>query len=106
MGRRVAIGIALDTRYSVLAGLLPEGEDLRVVALLERLGLRIWHPALAREKGGRLAILEGLREFREHLGGALTVTLLAGIGEGVEVHEMDEDLVARAIRWLAAREGG
>ena len=105
-GEAVAIGIALDTRYSVLAGLLPEGEDARVVSLLERLGLRIWHPALARQVDGRFEILAGLREFREHLGGELTVTLLAGIGRGVEVHEMDPELVAQAIAWLAAREGG
>ena len=105
-GEAVAIGIALDTRYSALAGLLPEGQDVRVVTLLERLGLRIWHPALAREIDGRLAILEGLRDFREHLGGELTVTLLAGIGKGVEVHAMDPELVARSIAWLGAREGG
>ena len=29
-GEAVAIGIALDARYSVLAGLLPEGEELRI----------------------------------------------------------------------------
>ena len=105
-GEAVAIGIALDTRYSVLAGLLPEGEDIRVVSLLERLGLRIFHPALVREANGRLAILNGLNEFREHLGGELTITLLEGIGRGIEVHEMDQALVAQAIAWLAAREGG
>jgi 3-dehydroquinate synthase len=106
-GEAVAIGVALDTRYSVLAGLLPEGEDLRVVTLLERLGLRIWHPALQRTiEDGQLAILAGLREFREHLGGELTVTLLEGIGAGIEVHEIDFDLVEQAIGWLHAREGG
>jgi 3-dehydroquinate synthase len=106
-GEAVAIGIALDTRYAVLAGLLPEGGDERVAALLERLGLRIWHPALSRTgEDGRLAILRGLEEFREHLGGDLTVTLLSGLGTGVEVHEMDPGKVALALDWLRAREGG
>jgi 3-dehydroquinate synthase len=41
--------------------------------------------------------MEGLREFREHLGGELTVTLLSGIGVGVEVHEIDEALMLRSI---------
>ena len=48
-------------------------------------------------------MLAGLREFREHLGGELTVTLLAEIGRGVEVHEMDETLILEAIGWLEAR---
>jgi 3-dehydroquinate synthase len=103
-GEAVAIGIALDTRYSVLRGLLPEADAQRVYALLEHLGFRLWHPALhGRTTDGRLAVLEGLREFREHLGGELTVTLLAGLGRGLEVHEMDEALVREAIDWLAAR---
>jgi hypothetical protein len=29
--------------------------------------------------------------------------LLAGIGRGIEVHTMDEALIARAIRWLKER---
>ncbi|MFS2014080.1 3-dehydroquinate synthase [Azospirillum sp. CT11-132] len=104
-GEAVAIGIALDTRYSVLAGLLPEGEDLRVAVLLEHLGFRLWHPALARvDAAGRPQVLAGLEEFREHLGGRLTITLLAGIGRGIEVNAMDAALVESAIGWLSARE--
>jgi len=50
-------------------------------------------------------ILEGLDEFREHLGGALTITLLAGIGSSVEVHEMDTERVRQAMLWLKERAG-
>src|SRR5690606_4062586 len=79
-GEAVAIGVALDTRYSVLAGLLPEGDDRRVRALLERLGFDLWHDACdARGPDGRRSLLAGLEEFREHLGGELTVTLLRAI---------------------------
>jgi 3-dehydroquinate synthase len=103
-GEAVAIGIALDTRYSVLAGLLEPGAEERVCALLELLGFRLWSPALeARTAEGGLAVLAGLQEFREHLGGELTVTLLEAIGRGVEVHAIDESLVVEAIRWLAER---
>ena len=106
-GEAVAIGIALDARYSVLAGLLEPGLDERIVVLLEGLGFRVWHPALERVgPDGRPAILAGLDEFREHLGGELTVTLLAGIGTGVEVNRIDPALVAEAMAWLAAREAG
>ena len=106
-GEAVAIGIALDARYSVLAGLLAEGEDERIVVLLETLGLRIWHPALENTgPGGALSVLTGLQEFQEHLGGELTITLLGEIGTGVEIHKMDPDLVRQAIGWLKARERG
>jgi 3-dehydroquinate synthase len=103
-GEAVAIGIALDARYSVLAGLLAEGEDRRICALLEHLGFRLWHPALeARGADGNLAVLDGLREFREHLGGDLTVTLLQDIGSGIEVHAIDEARMLAAINWLKER---
>jgi 3-dehydroquinate synthase len=105
-GEAVAIGIALDARYSVLAGLLAEGQEERICTLLEHLGFRLWHRALeAKRPDGCLAILEGLREFREHLGGELTVTLLAGIGRGIEVHEIDETTMLAAMRWLQQRDG-
>jgi 3-dehydroquinate synthase len=104
-GEAVAIGIALDARYSVLAGLLAAGEDERICSLLELLGFRLWHPSLeARHPDGAFAVLGGLRDFREHLGGELTVTLLAGIGAGVEVHTMEEPLILDAIGWLKQRD--
>jgi 3-dehydroquinate synthase len=103
-GEAVAIGMALDARYSVLAGLLAPGEEERICALLEYLGFALWHPALERlSSSGKWTILEGLEEFREHLGGELTITLLAGIGTGVEVHEMDTARVREAMQWLKLR---
>ena len=103
-GEAVAIGLALDARYSVLSGHLAPGEEARVHALLVELGLPVWHPMLeSLDAGGQHAVLCGLRDFREHLGGELTITLLAAIGRGIEVHEMDEALILQAIGWLKAR---
>jgi 3-dehydroquinate synthase len=45
-------------------------------------------------------VIAGLADFQEHLGGELTITLLAGIGRGVEVHVMDDALIEQSIRWL------
>jgi len=105
-GEAVAIGMALDARYSVLAGLLAPGEEERICALLEYLGFELWHPGLAQASAaGKWVILEGLDEFREHLGGELTITLLAGIGTGVEVHAMDTERVRQAMLWLKQRAG-
>lgn len=106
-GEAVAIGMALDTRYSVLSGLLPRGEECRVTSLLADLGFNLWHPALAqRDAKGVRCILSGLRDFQEHLGGELTITLLSEIGFGVEVHEIDPTLVELALDWLKARGSG
>jgi 3-dehydroquinate synthase len=103
-GEAVAIGIALDARYSVLTGLLAAGQEARICTLLEHLGLRLWHPALESTRpDGSLALFEGLREFREHLGGELTVTLLEGVGRGIEVHEIDDVRMRAALRWLKER---
>lgn len=106
-GEAVAIGIALDARYAVTSGLLSTGKEERIARLLERLGFRLWHPALAmRDALGRHTVLQGLREFREHLGGELTITLLRDLGAGLDVHAMDEQRVLDAIAWLEQRTGG
>ena len=103
-GEAVAIGMALDARYSVLAGLLASGGEDRICFLLEHLGFDLWHPALQKHNAeGGSEILVGLRDFREHLGGELTITLLAELGVGIEVHEMDETLIAQSIDWLHDR---
>jgi 3-dehydroquinate synthase len=105
-GEAVAIGMALDARYSVLCGLLPAGDEERICALLEYLGFNLWHAALAKTgASGEWAILEGLKDFQEHLGGELTVTLLAALGTGIEVHEIDRERMRQAMTWLKDRAG-
>ena len=106
-GEAVAIGLALDARYSVQIGMLRSGGEERVHALLKRLGFHLWHPALeSRDSQGHWQLLRGLEEFREHLGGELTITLLRDIGVGEEVHQMDTDEILRALVWLRRQEYG
>jgi 3-dehydroquinate synthase len=94
-GEAVAIGMAIDTHYSWRAGFLDAAAVARVLRLLQRLGFQLWDDALDGD-----AVLAGLDEFREHLGGELTVTLLAGIGRGHEVHVMDPQVVRASIAEL------
>lgn len=97
-GEAVAIGIALDSRISVLTGQLDEASQERIWDTLLGVGFPLWHDALTEaDSDGRLAVIRGLDQFREHLGGELTVTLLEAIGRGVEVHEIDEAMVGEAI---------
>ncbi len=100
-GEAVAIGIALDTVYSHLVGWLPEYDMERVLHLEKKIGFSLYHPLLA-VGDSRNNIFEGLNEFREHLGGRLTIMLLESIGKGVETHEMDEQLMGKAIQMLEA----
>jgi 3-dehydroquinate synthase len=103
-GEAVAIGMALDARYACESGWLAEPALEALCVLLERLGLRLWDEALALEDAcGRPRVLDGLEEFREHLGGRLTVTLLAEIGKAFDVHEIDLERMARALAWLRER---
>lgn len=97
-GEAVAVGIALDSVYSHLAGMLSETGLRRILGLFSELGLETYVPELEDP-----AVIAGLGEFREHLGGQLTIMLLEGVGHGREVHEMDEALVRRAAD--ALREG-
>ncbi|AKP50718.1 3-dehydroquinate synthase [Cyclobacterium amurskyense] len=94
-GEAVAIGIALDTTYSFLSGMLSENELNRVLKVITDLGFDLYLPELSGE-----VLLQGLEEFREHLGGELTIMLLDKIGHGVEVHEMTEALIVKAIEKL------
>jgi 3-dehydroquinate synthase len=101
-GEAVAVGIALDCVYSHLAGMLSEPHLNRILTTIEDVGFDLYHPDLGRvdEESGKLAIVKGLMEFREHLGGRLTIMLLERIGKGVEVHHIDPVLVAKAVDWL------
>ena len=106
-GEAVGIGIALDTTYSHLAGFLGEAEWRRVINLLIALGVRIYAPELDDRldtPDDQGCILGGLAEFREHLGGRLTIMLLKGIGEPFDVHEIRTDLLARSIDTLKSLE--
>lgn len=94
----VAIGLALDVLYSVEVGLVPSSHAERVLAVISGLGLATFHPALDRRDAcGRRIVLDGMEEFREHLGGGLAVMMLGGIGRGVDVHEIDTEVLGRCI---------
>jgi 3-dehydroquinate synthase len=103
-GQAVAIGIALDVTYSKRMEYLDANSAERVLRLLEDLGFELFTPELMLTAGrNQLVILSGIEEFREHLGGQLALTLLRGIGEGFEVHDLDLARVAESIRELQTR---
>ncbi len=104
-GEAVAIGMAVDLLYSVRIGLLDRATGDRILNLIESVGFRLWSDFLDQNDAasGKPVILAGLEEFREHLGGKLTITLIPEIGQKIEVHEMDEVQVLGALNDLEAR---
>ncbi len=95
-GEAVGIGVAIDCFYSHLKLGFPLQDVHRVCQCLDDLGLPLWHEALAPLD----RLLGGLEEFRQHLGGRLTINMLRGIGESVDVHEIDHQTMAEAIEML------
>lgn len=98
-GEAVAVGVAVDTVYSSLIHGFPAEDVDRVLTSLEQLGLLIDHPALQQTE----VLFDGLEEFRQHLGGRLTLTMLAAIGRPIEVHEIDRQRMAQAIQIVQNR---
>ncbi|MBI5016401.1 MAG: 3-dehydroquinate synthase [Deltaproteobacteria bacterium] len=97
-GEAVALGVALDSLYSYRRGLLSREDLEQIFEVLEGVGFRLHHPGLA-----GLDIAAALEEFREHLGGSLSITLLAGLGRGVEVGEIDCRLMEQCVEALGER---
>jgi 3-dehydroquinate synthase len=105
-GEAVAIGIAVDLLYSVRVGILDRPTAERILQLIEAIGFTTYAPQLLESSAqGEAIILAGLEEFREHLGGELTITLVPSIGQKIEVHEMDRSQILAAVKELRDRHG-
>lgn len=103
-GEAVSVGVALDTLYAAKIGFLSMIDAERVLAVIQGLDLPVWHEALElRDRKGRRRVFNGLEEFREHLGGELTVLLLKEAGVGVDVHEIDETVWEECAEELKVR---
>jgi len=95
-GQAVAIGIALDAQIAHGMGLQEASTTRRILEVLRALGLPTTHPLL--EPATRL--IEGLEQFRQHLGGRLSVPLITIPGAFREVHEIPAGVVETAVRAL------
>ncbi|MGC8742363.1 MAG: 3-dehydroquinate synthase [Verrucomicrobiia bacterium] len=101
-GEAVAIGIALDAIYCYYAGLIKDFQTIStIVELLKKIRFNIYEPEIEmKDNNGNYALLGGLDEFREHLGGKLSITLITDIGKSIEVDKMDTALIEKSIKKL------
>ncbi|MFN6944298.1 MAG: 3-dehydroquinate synthase [Cytophagaceae bacterium] len=99
-GEAVAAGIALDCAYAYLIKLLSKEDLGRILSVLKQVGFKLFFEEMLVVIDERNALLNGINEFREHLGGRLTIMLLEEIGKGKEVHQISEDIMLQAIKLL------
>lgn len=94
-GEAVAKGMALDVMYAYLQELITYEVLDRIFSVMEALGFQLDIPL--KDERELAELLNGIQEFREHLGGELTITLLTGIGKKHDVHEIDLESMKYAI---------
>ena len=103
-GEAVAVGMALDGLYANALGLLSDADTQRVMSLLRKLGFNLCPPELSlQDAQGRSPLLLGLEEFRQHLGGQLSIPMLNRIGQSVDLHEIDGAKMQAALLRLSTR---
>ncbi|MFL1494577.1 3-dehydroquinate synthase [Pseudomonas antarctica] len=103
-GEAVAVGMALDGLYANALGLLSDTDTQRVMNLLRKLGFNLCPPELSLiDAQGRSPLLLGLEEFRQHLGGQLSIPMLNRIGQSVDLHEIDSAKMQAALQRLVSR---
>lgn len=95
-GEAVAIGVAIDCIYSSMKFGFPESDMMKVLECLTAIGMPLWHESLLPID----RLMQGLEEFRQHLGGRLTITMLRGAGDPINVHEIDHAAMKIAIERL------
>ncbi|KSA11999.1 3-dehydroquinate synthase [Maribacter dokdonensis] len=97
-GEAVAKGIALDVTYAQLVGLISEEDLQHILDVMIAIGFDLSLPVQNDDKIEQL--LNGIEEFREHLGGQLTITLISDLGVKYDVHTIDMELMSKAITKL------
>ncbi len=105
-GEAVAVGMAIDVIYARRTGLLPEVQAERILGVICGLGFELFTPVKEiRSATGRQDMLDGLEEFREHLGGRLSIPMIRAPGVRLEIHEIEGAVVKAAFDELRERYG-
>jgi 3-dehydroquinate synthase len=105
-GEAVAVGMAMDLIYARRVGLLPETTTERILKVIQGLGFDLFAPVREiRGPSGKQDMLDGLEEFREHLGGRLSIPMIRAPGDRLEIHEIDGAVVKAAFDELRQRYG-
>jgi 3-dehydroquinate synthase len=107
-GHAVATGIAIDLLYAQHQKWIAPERVSEILACMTTIGFRLWRPILLRKnpETDRYLILEGIEEFREHLGGSLNITLIQEAGIPFQIDTLDSTGVMQAVFSLRDRFSG
>lgn len=98
-GEAVAIGIMLDMTIAKNRGLISKEEYKLVYHGLKDCGFLLWHPMLDKKEDDKsLRVYHGLEEFRQHLGGMLTLIMPNHLGNSCQIHSISYDEVEQAVQ--------
>jgi 3-dehydroquinate synthase len=98
-GEAVAIGVAIDTHCASYLGLVSAEECEYVCNAMKKCGLSLWHDSLLKGSSwDQLEVLAGIEQFREHMGGRLTIAMPLGLGAYTDINDLPHDLVIQAIK--------
>ncbi|MBV8782005.1 MAG: 3-dehydroquinate synthase [Phycisphaerae bacterium] len=92
-GHAVAIGMAIDALYAGRAGICAPSLSQRIVHCLRALQFPLTRPAPISTED----VLSGIDEFREHLGGALSIAMVPEIGQRIEISEINREIMRGCI---------
>ena len=92
-GEAVAIGLGIDAALAVELGRATSDFQRRVLSVLHHFGFTLDHAQLDDPH----ALFVGIEQFRAHLGGGLTLTLVAEPGVPFDIHDADFALISGAI---------
>lgn len=87
-GFAVAIGIAIDCTYAFLTNLLKKKLWQKVIETLLSLNFYIYNKKIKINKKN-IFFEKSLNEFKEHLGGKLTITLLKDLGKKITINSIN-----------------
>jgi len=99
-GEAVAKGIALDVTYSFLIKKISENTLDDILTVMLAIGFDLNFPEDEEQIN---EMLLGIEEFREHLGGKLTITLIDEIGKKTDVHAIDFSIMKQAVQLLKTK---
>lgn len=101
-GSAVATGILIDAAIAVQRGLIAEFLFQQIHDFFSFLEFDVFPAELSEFlPNGSPAILKGLEEFREHLGGDLQITLPNGIGSLIQTDYIDDNEVITALKKMS-----
>ena len=100
-GEAVAVGIVFDSYCAVELDILPKKIADDIYDTMQKAGFTLYYDVMIKkDTKGELALLDGLDEFREHLGGELTLVMPTEIGKTITINNLPKNIIVKVLKCL------